>query len=234
MTITGYPIKASIINPELLAANSDKLQINDHYPRAYAKKPTGIIKYSDFLNRGPLKASFGGDWTWSMTSYDNTDASGWRHIYPADYFPSIQNGDPFTIIGGMNNGWTTDHIAAYTFAYGTDYGATADPRQPASLQIYMGPGSGGKNHEMDFWYNGGTSVQVSGHYGYGGSSTSWGIAQIYILGIWYGPFAAPAGQVYYSNAAGTDLQARGFGLQVSLDTWLTNNPKNTDPVQPQR
>jgi len=115
MTITGYPIKASIINPELLAANSDKLQINDHYPRAYAKKPTGIIKYSDFLNRGPLKASFGGDWTWSMTSYDNTDASGWRHIYPADYFPSIQNGDPFTIIGGMNNGWTTDHIAAYTF-----------------------------------------------------------------------------------------------------------------------
>jgi hypothetical protein len=236
MTITTLPIKASIINPELKSASTVTLQVNDRYPRAYARKPSGIIKYSDFLNKGPLKASFGGTWMWSMTSYDNSNASGWRHIYPADYFPGIQAGDPFTIVGGMNRGWTTDHIAAYTFIYGTDAGDAANyyGRQPASIEFYMGPGSGGKNHEMIFSYRGTDNVQVSGHYGYGGSSTSWGIADLYILGIWYGPYAAAAGQVYYSNAAGTDLQARQFGLQVPLESWIKNNPKNTEPVQPSR
>jgi hypothetical protein len=226
MTLTSNPIKASQINPELYAGASDLLSVNANVARVYAKKqPAGsIIKYSDFLNMNGFKCSFGGEWTWSMTSYDNTDASGWRHVYPNDYFPGIAAGDYFTVIGGMNNGWTTDHIAAYTFVYGTDYGAGSS-RQPVSIEFYMGPGGGGKNHEMDFWYNGGDRVQVSGHYGYGGSSTSWGIAQLYILGIWYGPAAGAVNTQLRSTADGTDLTARDFqNIGTSIGAWVNNHP----------
>ena len=227
MTLTSYPIRASQINPELYAGANSLLSVNANIPRVYAKKqPAGsIIKYSDFLNLAGFKCSFGGAWTWSMTSYDNTSASGWRHVYPNDYFPGIAAGDYFTVIGGMNNGWTTDHIAAYTFVYGTDYGASADPRQPSSVKFYMGPGSGGKNHSMSFWYNGGTNVQVSGNYGYGGSSTSWGIAQLYILGVWYGPAATTVNTEFRSTADGSNLVQRGFAnIGTSIGAWANYHP----------
>ena len=202
----------------------------NNYPSTHAKFwPADRIGMGTFSNNPGFDIYFGLSYTYWTQTYDGNTDQDYRKLRISDYFPSNFQpaaGDNFVVVVGANNGWVCGNaVTHHCFTYGTEVLGSANYMKK-SYDTDNSAGNPGKNSHSWTYYDGGDYVLVGGHYGFGGSSTSWGRMQMYIMGLRYN--AGPGSGVFYSKP-GTDGNTLDYTNNYSSYTvfqYATYHPQN--------
>ena len=241
---TNVNVSASAVNVDSYQASSSLFDIKNtrlinmyrhtgqynNYPTTHSKYwPTDRLGMGTFSNNPGFDIYFGLSYTYWTQTYDGNTDQDYRKLRISDYFPSNFQpaaGDNFVVVVGATNGWVCGNaVTHHCFTYGTEVlGSTNYMKK--SYDTDNSAGNPGKNSHSWTYYDGGDYVLVGGHYGFGGSSTSWGRMQMYIMGLRYN--AGPGSGLYYSKpgTTGNTLDYTNSYSVYSAATYAAHNPQN--------
>jgi hypothetical protein len=172
------------------------------YVRRLASDST--ISYFDFVNTPGFLIQAG-----KGINFFKFSGDGAQLLLPiSDNFPGITPGDPFTVVVGADEAWTTNSpVTHHGYTYGN-----------AGSHVLVN-GGGRKRWFTRTSYDGGNTVTVDGFYS--GDSTNFPYARMYLLAVRF-----RVNQTGYAAGDGNGVVGGQTGL--TINTYVNNFPFNTN------
>lgn len=202
--IQSTPLSTQTINTAMRRSSNSFFSMNDRYPRIFTKTGiNSIIRYSNFLNVPGFDLQAGT----SINVFNRSGDGANIKVFPANNFPGIAVGDPFSVVVGAAEGWTGNSPVTH---HGYFYGS-------AGTHTLVN-GAGDKRWFTRTQYDGGNTVTIDGFYS--GAGTAFPFARMYLLALRFG--LALTGYAVGDGNSATGGQT-GFTIGSYTGTW----PQNT-------